>query len=117
MHRPQENLHETLVPVLATPPATNIAGRYRSAEIDAEIVIECRDGGVFLWAEGFLGTGRPEIVQPAGPDLWTLVTRRSMDAPAPGDWTLQVRRDGTGRVSGLTLGCWLARCVVYTRSA
>lgn len=115
MRRPQENLCETLAPVPAAMPATDIAGRYRSAEIDAEIVIECRDGGTFLWAEGFLGTGRPEIVLPAGPDLWTLVTRRSMDAPAPGEWTLQVQRDGEGRVSGLTLGCWLARGIVYAR--
>ena len=52
---------------------------------------------------------------PAGPDLWTLVTRRSMDAPAPGEWTLQVQRDGEGRVSGLMLGCWLARGIVYAR--
>lgn len=38
-----------------------------------------------------------------------LAARRSMDAPAPGDWILQVRHNAAGMVSGLTLGCWLAR--------
>ena len=40
-----------------------------------------------------------------------------MDAPAPGDWTLRVRRDGNGKAAGLTLGCWLARGIDYTRAA
>ena len=80
-------------------------------------VIECRDGGVYLWAEGFLGTGRPEIVKPAGRDLFIVMTRRSMDAPAPGDWTLTVRRDASGKVAGLVLGSWLARGIGYRRQA
>lgn len=117
MQRPQENHAERLAPVPAAPPpvAVDIAGRYRSAELGADIVIECRDGGVYLWAEGFLGTGRPEIVRPAGPDLWIVMTRRSMDAPAPGDWTLQVVRDGEGTIKGLTLGSWLARGIGYEK--
>ena len=93
------------------------AGRYRSAELAADIVVECRDGGTYLTAEGFLGTGRPEIVQPIGPDLWLVVTRRSMDAPAPGDWTLKAVRDEAGAIAGLTLGCWLARGIDYARCA
>ncbi|GMB80104.1 D-aminopeptidase [Shinella zoogloeoides] len=117
MRRPSENHAERLVPVPAAPPAgsTEIAGRYHSAELDAGIVIECRDGGTYLWAEGFLGTGRPEIVLPAGPDLWNVATRRSMDAPAPGDWTMQAHRDEAGRIAGLTLGCWLARGIGYEK--
>jgi D-aminopeptidase len=117
MQRAPENFAETLVPVASAPPVadTGIAGRYRSSELSADIVIECRDGGTYLWAEGFLGTGRPEIVHPAGPDLWIVVTRRSMDAPAPGDWTLQAVRDDAGRITGLTLGCWLARGIGYVR--
>ena len=55
-------------------------------------------------------------VRPAGRDVWLLRPRRSMDAPAPGDWTLQIRRDARGAVRGLTLGCWLARGLEFTRS-
>lgn len=119
MQRPQENFSERLVPVPAATPVADveIAGRYRSAELAADIVIEHRDGAAYLTAEGFLGIGRPEIIRPAGPDLWIVVTRRSMDAPAPGDWTLQVIRDEDGHVIGLTLGCWLARGISYDRCA
>ena len=118
MQRPHENFTEMLVPVAPSPPVVDpsIAGHYHSPELDAEIVIECRDGGTYLWAEGFLGKGRPEIVRPAGPDLWVVVTRRSMDAPAPGDWTLRIARDAAGYVTGATLGCWLARGIDYVKS-
>lgn len=117
MQRAQENYAERLAPVAPVPAVGDrrLAGRYRSAELEADIVIECRDGGTYLWAEGFLGTGRPEIVQPAGPDIWIVVTRRSMDAPAPGDWTLVAERDAAGHITGLTLGCWLARGIRYAR--
>ncbi|KQY15437.1 aminopeptidase [Rhizobium sp. Root482] len=117
MQRPQENFAGRLVPVARVISAAeqDIARRYRSEELDAELVIEVRDGGAFLWTEGFLGKGRPEILQPAGPDLWILVTRRSMDAPAPGDWTLQLMRDGDGSVTGVRLGCWLARGIDYVK--
>ncbi len=117
MQRPQENFDGRLIPVARVAPApdTSIAGRYRASELDAALVIECRDGGTYLWTEGFLGEGRPEIVHPVGPDLWLVVTRRSMDAPAPGDWTLQFSRDAAGHVTGATLGCWLARAIAYIK--
>ncbi|EYR79243.1 D-aminopeptidase [Shinella sp. 838] len=117
MQRAQENYAERLVPVASAPAVgdARLAGRYRSPELEADIVIECRDGGTYLWAEGFLGTGRPEIVRPAGPDVWLVVTRRSMDAPAPGDWTLVAERDAAGDITGLVLGCWLARGIRYVR--
>ncbi|SSC65155.1 hypothetical protein [Ciceribacter selenitireducens] len=42
-------------------------------------------------------------------DIRALPCRRSMDAPAPGEWTIQISRHGDGTISGLTIGCWLAR--------
>lgn len=119
MQRPQENFAERLVPVAVVTSVldTAIAARYRSTELEADVVIECRDGAAYLTAEGFLGIGRPEIIKPVGPDLWIVVTRRSMDAPAPGDWTLQVIRDEEGHIAGVTLGCWLARGINYARCA
>ena len=48
-------------------------------------------------------------------DIWVIPTRRSMDASPPGDWTVQVLRDASGAVTGLTLGCWLARGIGYRR--
>lgn len=93
-----------------------IAGRWSSAELEAVLEIDWRDGAAFARFEGMLGTGRMERMAPAGRDVWLVATRRSMDAPAPGDWTLVVRRDADGGVTGLTLGCWLARGVEYLRA-
>ncbi len=119
MHRSGENLSTRLAPLPKTPttPGDQLAGRYRSGDIGAELVIEARDGGVYAIAKGVLGQGIAERVHPVGPDVWVLATRRSMDAPAPGDWTLIAKRDDTGAISGLTLGCWLARRIAYTRMA
>ncbi len=117
MRRPQENFTGRLAPVRAGDGGGDISGRYRSAELEADLVIECRDGGAYAVAEGFLGRGRPEILHAVAPDLWLLSTRRSMDAPAPGDWTLSIRRDGQGAIAGFRLGCWLARDIAYDRLA
>jgi D-aminopeptidase len=38
-----------------------------------------------------------------------------MDAPAPGDWTLAFKRDEAGNVTGMTVGCWLARKIEYKK--
>ncbi|PYF10226.1 D-stereospecific aminopeptidase [Rhodobacter viridis] len=119
MTRSKDNTAPALValPALDSADAAEIAGRYSSAELEADLVIEARDGAAFARFEGMLGAGRMERMAPAGRDVWTVATRRSMDAPAPGDWTLVVTRDATGAVHGLTLGCWLARGVVYSRAS
>ncbi|MFZ1467800.1 MAG: D-aminopeptidase [Paracoccaceae bacterium] len=117
MTRRDDNTHAVLtpLPVLDSADGTAIAGHYHSAELEAGMEIVARGGGVYARFTGLLGAGRMERMAPAGPDVWTVTTRRTMDAPAPGDWTLVVARDAKGAVNGLTLGCWLAREVAYTR--
>ena len=117
MTRRDDNTHAALTPlaVLDSADGGAIAGQYHSPELDAEMEIVTRGGGTYARFTGLLGAGRMERMAPAGRDVWTVATRRSMDAPAPGDWTLVVTRDAKGTVSGLTLGCWLAREVVYQR--
>lgn len=119
MQRTGDNLDVTLapVPVLGLADGTDIAGRYESPELEAAMTIEARDGGVYASFEGMLGTGRMEPVYPAGADIWLVATRRSMDAPAPGDWTLRISRDADGTVEGAVLGCWLAREIAYRKTA
>ncbi|MFN4098588.1 MAG: D-aminopeptidase [Pararhodobacter sp.] len=118
MERGAENLRVRALPLpeLEAADGTDLAGAYHSDELEAGLLIEARDGGVYAGFEGLLGRGPMERLHPVGRDVWVLTTRRSMDAPAPGDWTLQVRRDAAGRVSGLTLGCWLARGIGYRRA-
>lgn len=117
MHRKDENLTTVLESLerVTNAPGEDLAGRYESAELEASMVIEARDGGVYGRFEGMLGAGIMEGIHPVGPDTWIVVTRRSLDAPAPGDWTLQVRRDESGGVTGFMLGCWLAREITYVK--
>lgn len=118
MQRAFENFSArfTPLPQIDSADGTALAGTWTSPELDARMTIEARDGGTFARFTGLLGTGRMERMAPVGPDVWIVATRRSMDAPAPGDWTLIVRRDASGKVEGLTLGCWLAREITYHRA-
>lgn len=118
MERATENLtvHARRVRPLDWADATPIAGRYRSDEIDASLVIEARDGAASIGFEGMLGAGPMERMYPLAEDLWAVTSRRAMDAAPPGEWTLRIRRDKGGRVTGLTIGCWLARKIGYSLS-
>ncbi len=115
MERPGENL-ATVATRIRPGLRDDIAGRYVSAELDASFEIVSAGGAWFGAFEGFLGRGAMHPVHPVGEDVWRLSCRRSMDAPAPGDWTLTVRRNDSGEVAGLTLGCWLARGVAYSKA-
>ncbi len=96
----------------ATP---DIAGRYRCAELDAELTIADAGGALYGGFSGFLGRGRMELLEPVGPDLWVLPCPRALDHTPPGDWTLAFTRDDAGRPAEVTVGCWLARRLTYAR--
>lgn len=95
--------------------AQQIAGRYRCEDLGATALIEARDGATHICFDGPLGAGPMERVYPLARDLWAITSRRAVDAAPPGEWTLQVRRAGDGRVAGLTIGCWLARRTGWVR--
>lgn len=95
--------------------ATDITGRFHSPELDSWLEITAAGGAFFGAFEGCLGRGAMQPLYPAGPDIWRLPCQRAMDAPAPGDWTLQVHREGDGDVARVTVGCWLARRVHFEK--
>ena len=114
MDRADDNQHSLLVPC-ETGPTTNLAGRYRCDELDAEITVV---GGADVYYgafSGFLGNGRMELLEPIGADIFALPCPRALDHTAPGDWTLLVRRNDDGEVVGQDVGCWLARRLPYER--
>ncbi len=115
MERPGENLRTT-ASRLAGKPELDIEGRYWSGEIEGSLEIASTGGAFYGGFEGLLGRGEMQPLLPLAEDVWLLPCRRSMDAPAPGDWTIRVRRDAAGVVRGLTVGCWLARRVEYERA-
>lgn len=114
MERQRENLAVSAgrISGMALP---DIAGRYHSGELDAYLDIVSTNGVFYAGFDGMLGTGAIHAMQPLADDVWLLRCKRSMDAPAPGDWTVLVRRDSQGKVRGLTIGCWLARRIDYAR--
>lgn len=97
--------------------AKDIAGRYLSAETESAFEIEAVGKAFAGHFDGYLGRGPMHQLRPFAGDVWRLSTPRSMDAPSPGDWTVQVRRSAAGIVEGLTVGCWLARNVAFSRVA
>jgi D-aminopeptidase len=114
MERPNENLVTVLRPCPGTA-AADFAACYRCAELDAELTVVDAGGALYGGFSGFLGQGRMELLEPIGPDLWTLPCYRALDHTPPGDWTLHVRRDAAGRATGIDVGCWLARRLPYAR--
>lgn len=114
MQRATENLRTTLRPCPGTP-TTDVAGRFRCDELDAELTVADAGGTLYGGFSGCLGQGRMELLDPIGPDLWALPCPRALDHTPPGDWTLAFQRDESGRVAGATVGCWLARGLDYAR--
>ncbi|HEV7321284.1 MAG TPA: D-aminopeptidase [Ensifer sp.] len=114
MERTRENLAVSAVRISGTPLA-DITGRYHSPELNAQVDITTTQGVLYAGFDGSLGTGAMHAMRPLAEDVWLLRCKRSMDAPAPGDWTVRVRRDGQGKVSGLMIGCWLARRIEYAK--
>lgn len=115
MERPGENLR-AIAHRIPDGLRDDIAGRFVSEELDASFEIVSAGGAWYGAFAGFLGEGAMHPIHPVGKDVWRLSCRRSMDAPAPGDWTILVRRDATGEICGLTVGCWLARKVEYVKA-
>jgi D-aminopeptidase len=114
MDRPHENQTSRLRPIEGVP-AKDIAGRYRCAELDAELTVADAGGVLYGSFSGFLGQGRMETLGPVAGDVWVLPCPRALDHTPPGDWTLAFRRDASGRIAGVEVGCWLARRLVYDR--
>jgi D-aminopeptidase len=114
MDRPFENQTSCLRHIDGAP-AKDIAGRYRCAELDTELTVADAGGVLYGSFSGFLGQGRMETLGAVGGDVWVLPCPRALDHTPPGDWTLAFRRDASGGVSGVEVGCWLARRLIYNR--
>ncbi|MBS1180321.1 MAG: aminopeptidase [Proteobacteria bacterium] len=116
LDRPGDNLRGLAVR-LAGSAAPDIAGRYWSPETESVLEIEAVGSAFAGRFDGFLGRGPMHPMLPVAADVWKLATPRGMDAPAPGDWSVRIRRNRQGMIEGLTVGCWLARNVAFTRLA
>jgi len=118
MVRPGENRTTTLRRVEGSA-ASDIAGTYACAELEPELAatltISSAGGILYGGFSGAFGLGRMERLQHLAGDVWVLPCPRALDVAPPGDWTLAFDRAPDGTVSGLRLGCWLARNLRYDR--
>lgn len=114
MERPGENLRVT-ARRLSGEAKADIEGRFYCAELDAHLELVSTGGAIYGGFEGYLGKGAMQPAYPVSEDVWILPCQRAMDAPAPGDWTIRVMRNAEGRVTGLRVGCWLARKLDYSK--
>ena len=114
--RPGDGINASALPVGASA-AEDIAGRYHSKELGSELEIVNAGGSWFAGFRGFLGSGPFMPISRVSKDVWRLACHRSLDAPAPGDWTLQISRTPEGRLNGVSVGCWLARNVLFEKQA
>jgi len=116
LSRPGENLRASATRV-AGEALPGLEGRYYSDELEAWLEIDMAGTALFGRFEGLLGRGPVHAIHPVGRDVFALSCQRSMDAPAPGEWTIQVERDAAGAIGGLVVGCWLARNIAYRKAA
>ena len=114
MVRPGDNLRATLTRVSGTT-RPDIAGTFHNSELISDFHIVARGSAFFASFQGFLGQGAMQPLYPVGGDLWRMPCQRSMDAPAPGDWTLRFARDAAGKITAVTVGCWLARKLRFVK--
>lgn len=114
LQRDEENLDITMRKI-GGEAKKDIEGRFYSAELDAELVCENAGGEMYVAFEGFLGKGAMQPIYAIGADVWIMPNERAMDSSAPGDWTVVFGRDGDGQVKQVTIGCWLARKVVFEK--
>ena len=114
MTRGNENFTANLLPC-AGPAPRDIEGSFHSQEYNACFTCASAGGALYGAFSGFLGSGMMQMLVPVGPDVWRLPMPRALDSAAPGDWTLHFQRDERGRVAGVTVGCWLARGVRFSR--
>ncbi|NVN02867.1 MULTISPECIES: D-aminopeptidase [Asaia] len=115
MTRPQENRDVALVCLDERIRHDGLAGRYHCAELDSVLTLEGAEGSVYGGFSGMLGLGRMERLQPLGSDVWLIPCLRALDHSPPGYWTLAFQRDEAGKMTGVRVGCWLARDLFYRR--
>jgi D-aminopeptidase len=115
MHRPSDNQRSELAPI-GGGGDPGVAGDYRCAELGSALTLAKAGGALYGAFSGWLGQGRMELLEPVGSDVWALPCPRALDHTPPGDWTLKVARDSSGLITGIDVGCWLARQLEYRRN-
>lgn len=94
---------------------SHLQGSYRCGEMETTFVCEGTDNMLYGAFDGPLGRGPANLMRRLGENVWTWACPRALDHTPPGDWTVVFHQSSDGSISGCTVGCWLARRVVFER--
>ena len=94
---------------------TPLQGDYECTEVQSTFHCTGDVGMLYGSFDGYLGRGPATAMRYLAGDVWALTCPRGLDAPAPGDWTMVLRRDENNSVIGFTIGCWLARRLEFVK--
>ena len=115
---PKDNRKFRAERVPAAKPRANYSGlhgNFKCAEIDSIFHCSGTDGMLYGSFDGFFGKGPIHLMRPLAEDVFALACPRAMDSSPPGDWSVVARRDASGKIIGVTVGCWLARKLDFVR--
>lgn len=117
LDRPKENwkISARRIAPSSSTNSSAFTGEYRSDEIDSTFHVTGSSGMLYGSFDGYLGKGPAHLMKNLGENTWYMSCQRSLDAQAPGDWTVRFTSDAAGKVTGATVGCWLARKVPYVK--
>lgn len=95
---------------------TALLGKYYSEETNSTFHVSGGGGMLYGSFDGYLGKGPIHLMRWLGEGVWWLACFRSLDNPTPGYWTIAFQKTkDQGSVSGVTVGCWLARGVQFQK--
>jgi CubicO group peptidase (beta-lactamase class C family) len=118
IHRFQDNRTlnaKRLVKEASRSKMSGLQGKYYCTELESTFHCEGHDDALYGAFDGFLGQGPATLMKYVAADVWKIQCSRSLDAPAPGDWTIAAHRNDNGAISGFTIGCWIARGLAYVK--
>ncbi|KIW05686.1 uncharacterized protein PV09_03548 [Verruconis gallopava] len=119
VHRVGENRRLKARRIRQTPvtDGSHLQGKYYCEELESTFVCHGGDNMLYGAFDGPLGRGPANLMRRLGENVWAWACPRALDHTPPGDWTVVFGEDGNGAVGSCTIGCWLARNLVFSKIA
>jgi D-aminopeptidase-like protein len=95
---------------------SHLQGTYYCSEMESTFVCQGKNNMLYGAFDGPLGRGPVNLMRRLGENVWTWACPRSLDHTPPGDWTIVFDQSVDGRIRGCTIGCWLARRLVFLKT-
>jgi CubicO group peptidase (beta-lactamase class C family) len=118
IHRIQEN-RKLVAQRIKQEPKTDgskLQGKYYCSELGSTFICQGQDNMLYGAFDGVLGEGSVNLMRRLGENVWAWACPRSLDHSPPGDWTIAFKENEDGIVTGCSIGCWLARRLLFSKA-